>query len=212
MRILTTSLLACVASVALVGAAVAQTPSSHTMTVQLPDGSVEQIQYTGTVAPRVAFLPPAPGFDDAALWSFGPGSPFAAMERISAEMSREADAMMARAVAMTARPMAGPEGLFQVDTAGLPRGAESYTYVATENGSGVCSRSIEMISRGPGQKPEIVSHASGDCGAGVSSATPTMLPNAQPAPESSGHLLSAQATAPHAHDGLIREAAWQPQE
>jgi hypothetical protein len=217
MRILTTSLLAGVASIVVVGAVAAQTPANqavadHVMTFQLPDGSIEQIDYAGTVAPRVAFMPTADAAPiDVGFWGFGPTSPFAAMERISAEMNREANAMFARAMTLEAQPAAG-NGLVQIDAANLPRGAESYTYVATTNGDGVCSRSVEEISRGPGQAPKVISHMSGDCSAMPGNATPTLLPNAGRPPATSGHLWSAQATRPQPRTGLVREAAWQPQE
>jgi hypothetical protein len=95
----------------------------------------------------------------------------------------------------------------QIDATSLPAGAQSYTYVATTNGNTVCRRSVEITSRGPDAKPQIVSHISGDCGASEN-VTPTMLPNAAPlAP--AGHVLSAKAQ-PHAHPGLMREAAWRP--
>src|ERR1051326_1747116 len=83
------------------GAALAQNSNTHLLTVKLPDGGVAQIRYTGDVPPQVEFSKGAP-LD---VWApiptlFGPGSPFAALDRISAEMDQEAAAMFARADAL----------------------------------------------------------------------------------------------------------------
>src|SRR5579863_8308821 len=96
MRTLRTALLAGVAAsaIGLSGAALAESPQTHVMTVRLPDGGVEEIRYTGDVPPQIVFaagpastdvFAPLPSF-------FGPGSPFAALDRISAEMDRQAAA------------------------------------------------------------------------------------------------------------------------
>src|SRR5579884_2489401 len=86
-KILPTTLLAGVASLALAG-----TVAAHTLTVQLPDGTTEHIDYAGDVAPQVSFVPAqtTPASD----WAVGPNSPFALMQQISLQMDREADAMM----------------------------------------------------------------------------------------------------------------------
>jgi hypothetical protein len=154
MRILPTTLLAGVACVALAG-----TVAARTLTLQLPDGTTEQIDYAGDVAPRVSFTPPQ--IIDGA---FGPNSPFALMQQISAQMDREADAMMHQMQAIAAQPLTGPGQPIQVDMTKLPPGTQSYSFVSTLSPSGVCSQSTEIIAKGPGQKPQVITHRSGNCG------------------------------------------------
>ena len=53
-----------------------------------------------------------------------------------------------------------------VDAAGrVPFGGESYSFVSTISGNGVCSQSVRIISRGDGTKPVVERHSSGNCGA-----------------------------------------------
>ncbi len=89
MRIIPTALLAGAGSLVIAGSAAAESLPAHTMTIQLPDGSIEEIHYTGDTAPQIDVVPaisaiaaPSP------FWAFGPNSPFAAMEQISAAMDR----------------------------------------------------------------------------------------------------------------------------
>jgi hypothetical protein len=72
------------------------------MTVRLPGGGLAEIHYLGDVPPQVAFLPSAAGYDRSmpAPSVFGRESPFAAFERISAEMDRRAAAMLRYAAAV----------------------------------------------------------------------------------------------------------------
>ncbi len=111
MRTLRTALLAGVAASAIgfPGAALAQSPQTHVMTVRLPGGGVEQIRYTGDVPPQVVVAEsPAPIEAFAPMPSlFGPQSPFAALDRISAEMDRQAAAMFRQADALAAQARSG---------------------------------------------------------------------------------------------------------
>jgi hypothetical protein len=94
MRTLRTTLLAGVAAIAtgFSGAALAQSPQTHVMTVQPPGGGIAEIRYTGNVAPQLSFgESPAPIDVFAPMPAlFGASSPFAMLDRISAEMDREA--------------------------------------------------------------------------------------------------------------------------
>ncbi len=179
MRLTRTLLIAGVAATVVAGVATAAALHTHTLTVRLPDGGVERIVYTGDVAPRVEVAPAAPivwagepGFDDAA---------FAAMDQISAQMDREMAAMLRQADALQASVMAGAGPLTFASTGDLPPGAQSFYYVSTLSGAGVCSRSVEITSTGDGREPRVVSHSSGDCG---TSAAPTVSRplDAAPAP------------------------------
>jgi hypothetical protein len=182
MRTFRNALLAGVAAVAIgaAGAAFAQSDNYHVMTVRLPDGGVAQIRYSGNVAPRVTFGE-APAATDvfATMPSFfGPGSPFAAMERISAEMDREATAMFRQANAVAAEANSGR--LTAAALRNLPPGSQSYSFVSTMSGNGVCSQSVEITGMGNGQPPRVVRHSSGNCGPMGGAAGTVNLPAATP--------------------------------
>jgi hypothetical protein len=211
MRSLKTALGAGVAAVAAVGfcgIALAQSPPGnsaiHTMTIALPGGGVEQIQYTGTVAPRVA-VSEAPAPILAAMPSFfGAGSPFAEFERISAAMDRQVGQMLREAAALqagTAQP-----NLTAISE--MPAGSRSYSFVSEMNGNDVCSRSMVITSEGTGATPHVVTHSSGNCSAvaGPGFQTPTQLPAAQ-APTSGPRMIMTKATGAHPYAGRVEEAS-----
>jgi hypothetical protein len=155
------SLMTGIAAVALTGictVAIAGENAVHSMTVALPEGGTAVIQYTGAVAPKVNF-----DADPVAAEFFGPASPFAAFQRLSAQMNLEMAAMMrqADAVAMQLPRIDQP---LNADLRNLPAGVTEYSIVSTTNGNGFCSRSMEITSIGNGQKPKVVTRASGDCG------------------------------------------------
>jgi hypothetical protein len=93
MQLLRTALLAGAAAFAIFGTASAQT--DNVMTVALPGGGIVGIRYTGNIPPKVVIgeAPPANAAWMPVSSFFGPASPFAMMERISAEApySRVAD-------------------------------------------------------------------------------------------------------------------------
>ena len=151
------------------------------MTVRLPDGGVERIFYTGDTPPQVTFPAPSPVAYAA--------DPFVIMQRISAEMDRESAAMMGQADAMMVDPMATaplgtPDRLMTVNLGDLPAGARGYSFVSTMSGNGVCSRSVQITSRGDGAKPTVVTHTSGDCAAVPADHPPTRALDTRPAPAS----------------------------
>lgn len=166
MRIVRNALLAGSAALMLSGVfafAAAQDPSTHVMTVRLPGGGVEQIRYSGDIPPKVVVDP----FDDVAdvgspVGFFDPYAPFAAMERISAQMDQQMAAMMREANAVAANPAEAME----IDAGKLPPGAQSYSFVSNMNGNMFCARSVEITSRGDHQKPQVVSRSYGNCGNG----------------------------------------------
>jgi hypothetical protein len=162
MRTFPKLLIGAVAAVAIAGVAMAAVTHTRVLTVRLPGGGVERIFYTGDTAPRVAFAAASPaGFAD----------PFVMMERISAEMDRETAVMLGQGGAITIDPLATaqlirPDRLMAAnlgEMARLPAGASGYSFVSTMSGSGVCSRSVEITSRGDGGKPVVVTHTAGDC-------------------------------------------------
>jgi hypothetical protein len=165
------SLILAGAAVALAGATAvtaAACGNEHVLTVRLPDGSVEHVRYTGDVAPRIVLQPAAPAMSVGPLalfdTAFGADSPFAAMERVSAEMDRQADAMMRQASAMAAaqpaQPGAAPQMAVMVNA---PAGAR-YSYVSTTTVNGkTCTTSVNMVSQGAGKAPQMLRNVSGDC-------------------------------------------------
>ena len=160
-------ILAGVVGTALAGVtAAASLPRTHVLTIRLPNGAVEQLHYTGNVAPRVFIsstpapvrvLVPVPSTFLAVQ------SPFAAIDRLSAEMNRE------MAMLSSARPGGTMSTSFgQIRPAGLanlPAGARSYSIVSTFRGGQACMRSVEVTSEGVGKAPHVVSKTSGDCAA-----------------------------------------------
>jgi hypothetical protein len=159
-------------------AALAQTSQTHVMTVRLPDGGVAQIRYAGDVAPQVSVGDAAA---PVAAWApmpslFGPDSPFAMMERISAEMDRRAAAMFRQADALAAQAQSGQ--LTEAAAGNLPPGGQSYSFVSTMSGNGVCSQSVEITSQGNGAPPRIVRHSSGDCAVAPGGSGTVNLPTA----------------------------------
>lgn len=173
MRFTRNMLIAGAAAVALAGAAIAaKEANTHVLSIALPDGSIEQVHYSGDVAPKVVMVPAASiaptAFFDA---TFGPDSPFAAMDRISEQMNRQAEAMLRQAATMAAQP----------DGADMPAGSFHYTMVSTSSGGKGCSQSVQVTSAGEGQQPKVIRTSSGDCSAvAASGATPAVAPNAVP--------------------------------
>jgi hypothetical protein len=203
-KIFPAALLAGVASVAFAG-----TVAARTMTLQLPGGATEQITYAGDVAPQVS-ITPAPA---AADWAFGPQSPFALMQRIAAQMDREADAMMRQMQEIAAQPLTGPGQPIPIDMSRLPPGTQSYSFVSTLSPSGVCSQSTEIIARGAGQQPQVITHRSGNCGAvgrGGSTTTiavPDHAPATQPA-QPRADRYQAKAIDHPDYRSMFRQASW----
>ena len=83
--------------------------SLHEMTIRLPGGAIEYIQYTGDVAPRVVVRsdPFEETWPNAAIFWSTPS--FAALDRLSAEMNRQMDVLFrqTQALALTPLPNSG---------------------------------------------------------------------------------------------------------
>jgi hypothetical protein len=158
--------LAGIAALALAGtAAWAADSNMHEMTVQLPGGGVEHIQYTGDVAPkirvvpmaampRIAFMPMAFGFPDMAQIQAHMAAQMAQMHAMIAH----ANAMAAQSFATTSNgPMAVSTG-----------GAHGY----------FCAHSVQITTDAHG-KQNVVEHTAGNCGG---SSNQTSAPANHPAP------------------------------
>jgi hypothetical protein len=183
----------------LAGSALARGADTHVMTVQLPGGGVEQIRYSGDVAPEVVFGPPV----DIGYWAWD--DPFADLARISAEMDRAMSGMFREIEAM---PMAPVNGWSEAALANLPPGTQSYSYVSTISGNGICGRSVQVTSEGPGHKPKVVSKSFGNCSTGGSA--PSAIPDAAaPAtPADTVQIRSAPAHRASPSGGLVQEVSW----
>lgn len=160
------------------GAGAAATPPSHTMTIQLADRSLVEIDYASSVPPQITVLP-------------DPGSPFAAIGRLSYEMNREAAAML-RDISLAMPPIPRPDQMIEIDTANLPPGTRAYDFVMMLTPGQSCTESMETISSGPGGKPRIERQSSDSCGPGATIAVPNQSPFITPAMPPP-HLLSAAA-------------------
>jgi hypothetical protein len=144
------------------GLAYAQAPDTHTMTVQLPDGSLQKIEYTGNVPPRIEIVPVSQ-LTPAQLQATE--SPFAMLQRMSAQMDAQMAQMFRGFGPMMMMP---PPGGAPVTAAfgGMPAA-----------GSGICFHSVQVTYNGTGQ-PKVVSQTSGDCGGAAKPRAPVALPAA----------------------------------
>src|SRR3954464_12603933 len=204
------ALLAGIAAIGIGLDGVASAQSVHVMTVPVPGGGVAQIRYTGEVPPQIAFVPAPAAFDPWMQVSsvFGPESPFAMLDRISAEMDRRAAAMFRYAEVMVARAPAGEIAL--AASGAMPPGSQSYSYISTISGSGVCTQSIRITSRGDGP-PRVERHSSGNCGsvaappAGRSAVQPTApVPSVQP---KQPDLILTRNNGLSPYTGIVRQVA-----
>ncbi|HZZ69364.1 MAG TPA: hypothetical protein VFE18_14415 [Phenylobacterium sp.] len=201
-------LLAATATVAVAGVAglaAAEIKNAHLLTVQLPDGSVEHIQYAGDQPPKVSvettpvmMIAPVDmvGVSPIAQM-FGPASPFADLQRISAAMDRQAAAMLQQVEMTPMSPMAA-NGPMLADLNRLPPGVQGFSMVSTSTGNGMCMRSVEYRSMGPGKAPKVLTRTSGNCGpagaaTGAHSATTTTAEPfaASPPAADAPHLVQA---------------------
>jgi hypothetical protein len=208
MRVLRTALLAGVAASAIgfSGAALAQSSNIHVMTVRLPGGGNAEIRYTGNVAPQVVLSEAPAGVGVPVLMPslFGPTSPFAMLDRISAEMDRRAAAMIREADAVAAQTRSGQPTLAALGN--LPPGSQSYSFVSTMSASGVCTRSVEITSLGNGAQPRVVSHSSGTCGPATGNPGSVNLP-AAPVPTKQPDIVLTKAGGPKPYAGMVRQVA-----
>lgn len=167
MRFVRTAIIAGIATAALAGAALAAHDDARLMLVALPDGSVQHIRYPADAAPHLVLISPAlpsSPFDMA----FGPASPFAEMERISAAMDAQAEAMLRQAAALQAKPSAPADGpaMVMTDAQGRPVGLMRYNFVSTATTADGCTSTISYSSdaAAAGTQPKVLRTGSGACG------------------------------------------------
>ena len=175
MRPTNTVILAAAAVAALTGLAFAAGSSVHEMTVNMPDGGVAHIRYTGDLAPKVSYVRTPSG--SAPIGYFGE-SPFAEMDRISALMDRQMAVMMQQARMMQQQALQNAS-MSSAAFKALPAGS-GYSFISTLSGTGVCMKTVQITASG-NAAPKVVSQTSGDCGAeNAASPAQTTESSAQP--------------------------------
>ena len=114
---------AAIAVAGLSGVAAARDLTPHVMTVQLPGGGVAEIRYTGDFPPQVVFSPAPTAFGALPPLGafFGPASPFATLDWISAGMDREAGSLMRQAEMLARAPALTPNQPIEAALGNLPR-------------------------------------------------------------------------------------------
>lgn len=198
----TIPILAGIAAIALTGFSMAALAENvHSMTVNLPGGGTEHIFYTGDHAPKVVM-------DRASENPFMRGyvgwrSPFAALERMSAEMRHQMNVMMRETATMPL--LAGPNRLMQTEMNSMPRGANSLSVVSTVSGNHVCTH-VTRITMDEHGKRLVEQRMSGDCN-GKGAGAPAGL---SPAPGHDQHARTIEARserAPfHYSSGIVSAA------
>jgi hypothetical protein len=205
------TLLAGFAAIGIGLAGTASAQNVNVMTVPVPGGGMAQVRYVGDVSPQILFVP-APAVFDA--WMpvssvFGYASPFTMLDRVAAEMDRRAAAMFRYAEAMAAHVNAG--GLAEAAYGAMPLAGQSYSYVSTISGNGICTQSVRIISRSDGTPPLIERHSSGNCGA--LAAPPPARSNVRPAAPVPAptprqpDLILTQHGGPSPYAGMVRQVA-----
>ncbi len=162
------TIVAGMAVLAVAGIVGARFVKTHTISVRLPDGGEARVFYAGNIPPGITVEPDAGTL--AASWRPEPVAaelPFGEMDRVAAEMNREADALFREAA--TPIPITPPAP-----------GRQGYSFVSTLSGAGVCSRSVEIIADGHGDRPRVLTRTTGDCG--VSPRPPQKAPEPTPEP------------------------------
>ena len=142
------------------------TPSSVEKRPLLPRLIVPQSHgeaHPGELASRVAFHSDPFGLDGPTLAAFDVVPSFIALDRLAASMDRDMNDLL-RQVATMERFAAAP-AMTRLPLQMLPAGGTSYSLVSETVGNLTCTRMVQITQRAPGEKPQVVSQASGNCGA-----------------------------------------------
>ena len=179
------------AVLALLGAGMAEaaTAQLHTMKVAGPDGQVVEVQYTGKVAPRVQVLP-AQAISQIA-YAPDMSDPFVQMQRASAMMDAQMDAMMQRAAMMQQHAAAMQQQIIAASANGravpgltmtgdMPKGMH-VTYVSSTTDANGCTRTVSYQSDGGTAAPTLTKASSDGCDAAGSGAEPIQAKASVPA-------------------------------
>jgi hypothetical protein len=175
MRLTRTTILAGGAALLVAGTAAAAAEKLHTMNVDLPDGSVAQIEYAGDVAPKVAVAPVA--YAD----------PFLQLDRVAAYMEAQHQAMMQQFAAMeqtAARAGTAQPGQMTL-TGNLPAGSH-FTYVSSTTDGRGCTQTVEYSSDGSSAQPKVTRTSAGSCDKATNDAPVAASATKAPEPEGPG--------------------------
>ena len=149
-----------------------------TVSVDLENGTVAQIEYAGEVAPRVTLVP---------VQARTAPDPFAEMDRMFAQMEAQRARMLQQVAEMQHRAAASGDQLSPgpgqvVVSTDMPAGSTyHYTVVSSTSGKGgICTQTVEYSSDGKSSEPKVTRASSGDCAAVKTSEVP--IPAAAPAP------------------------------
>ena len=209
MRKKSIGLLAGIAGLAMAGTAIGATPPKHAqpeatqpehvLNIAMPDGTIQQIRYSGDTPPAVVFTPVSQAALPIAFGDPFSMTPFAEFDRIAAAMDRQMDDMLRQASTMAAQPI-GPDGkIDQAAFAKMPAGTVHYSFVSSSSGNGTCSRSVQVTSFGANQQPKVVSQSSGNCAGIGAPVTPVV-----------GHPDASAKVTPVKHDEAKAPAAKAP--
>lgn len=148
------------AAAILAGPVVARDIHLHEMTMRLPDGGVAHIRYAGNTPPQVSFddfsARPA-GLSDVFF-----ADPFVEMERISADMDRQATQMMRLADTGAFAGLGSPSAT-EARLGSLPAGTAGYSVYSVSIGGKTCTERMAFGFDGHG-KPIVQQASSGNCG------------------------------------------------
>ena len=117
-------------------------------------------------------------------------------------MDRQMAAMLRNANALAADSLSDPRAMTEIEAGRPPAGSESYTFISTGSGSGMCGRSVEITSNG-GQKPHVVSKSWGNC---ASDGTSAGAQSAAPPADQPPHMREINYV-PRNGSSAIREAS-----
>ncbi|ABQ71383.1 hypothetical protein Swit_5275 (plasmid) [Rhizorhabdus wittichii RW1] len=164
----------------LVGGVAYAASHEHKMTVDLPGGESAHITYFGDTPPQVKISQTQPDQTDFVDAAF---QPFARMDRISAVMDAQMNAMMRRVADLHAQSadVTASEAPHFVSVSGLPKGAQvRYSYSSTTIGPNGCAQSVTWTSDGTGNaQPKMTKTSTGDCSAAVKPQLQTTSGSAQ---------------------------------
>ncbi|MCX7865437.1 MAG: hypothetical protein N2423_10475 [Novosphingobium sp.] len=147
------------------GAAVAATSNLHTMHIDLPDGSVARIHYSGDVAPKVEIrqvatrAPASPDAIEAVMFP-----QFTGFDRIAAMLDAQRQAMLSWIAQLQRQAFLPVVPADLMAASSLPGSASvGFSFTSVSNGKTVCTQSVEWRSDGSGSRPTVTRASSGDC-------------------------------------------------